>query len=133
LGATTFNLISPLPYTPPVPPTGLVPGSRIENLQQTAQINTQNAYGPGSIDEINIPVAREQRLYGLNPFTKPQIDPTKQTASPINVSYETPNINFPNIDRIKENFSVGLSPRPFGPLGDNAINGQVGRQLNIVA
>lgn len=133
MDATRFNMIGPIPYSSPVVLTGLSPGQRLQELQQTAQVQTQNLYGPGSIDERNIPVARESLRYGLNPFVKAQTNPIDKVKSPIKETFNTSNISFTNIDRIKENFAAGLSPRPFGPLGENAINGTVGGKLNLKA
>lgn len=129
-----LSLISSMQYKPPVvQTTGLSSSQRIESLQQSFKIDTQNQYGSGSIDETNIPVAREQRIYGLNPFVKPKLDPLKQAELAIKEKYGTANISFTSREGMKENYLNGLSPMPFGALGNNAINGNIGGQLNIKA
>lgn len=132
-----LGIIGSIQYKPPVAQaTGLTPSQRLEGLKPTEKTDTQNQYGSGSVDPTAIPVAREQYLYGLNPFAKPVDSDFKVEPGALSKKYGAGSISFGNSQEIKGNFQNGLSPMKLGALGEDAIisgSGRVGGTLNIRA
>jgi|GEM_PF-3186306 len=81
--------------------------------QYTSQINQQSGLAPS------------QRITSL-----------EKTQGTLAEKYGTGSIDLTFIPVAREQFRNGLSPMPFGALGENAIiqgNARVGRDLNIMA
>lgn len=136
MDVSRIGFIGSMQYKPPVAQTtGVNPSQRLEQLQKTEKTLTEK-YGPGAIDETSAPVAREQSIYGLNPFAKPVDSNFKIKPGALSEKYGTASISFTGNENIKTNFMNGLSPLKTGALGEEAIhvkNGRAGGSLNIIS
>jgi hypothetical protein len=100
--------------------SGLAPSQRLSEMEAARSILTEK-YGPGSIDETFIPVARENARTGMAFGLIPGQSSSKFQGTQVSTG------------EIFSPVAYGHSNVPFVPLGKNAINGTLGGILNIQA